>query len=362
MIDDSHDTADRQSSEESELRNILKPDGGQVQSPFQITAEIEETRTDRYRKLYDLYIRAPFSIMRQDPRALVGLLILAIYVFTGTVLARIVEPTRTGDGPGLVGPFETWDHPFGTDQFGNDLFAQTVHSTEPILIMMVAGGLFTVTMGMFFGMVAGYKGGTVDTVLSTITDIFINIPGLPLIIVLSVLLEPRHPAVVGILLSVATWAGLARSIRSQVLTLRNEAFTEVARAMDIPTGTILRRELLPHLASYIVINLTNAARYVIFAAVALYYLGVLPFSDTNWGIMLNQAYASGAMYRPAAVHWLLIPMVAIAGISVSTVLLAQSLDRVFNPRVRAKHAKSITETDEDGNDGSETTEIMQQQV
>lgn len=352
----------RASSPDTSVENVLSPDGGQVRSPFQITSEMTETRRDRYAKLYDLYIRAPVSIMRQDWRAIVGLAIFTLYVLVGTVLGRFIEPTRTGDGEGFIAPFETLEHPLGTDQLGRDLFAQTVHSTEPILIMMSAGALFTVAMGMLFGMLAGYKGGTVDTVLSTITDVFINIPGLPLVIVLSVLFEPRNPALVGILLSVAAWAGLARAIRSQILTLRNESFTEAARAMDIPTATILRKEILPHLAPYIVINLTNAARYVIFAAVALYYLGVLPFSDSNWGIMLNQAYDSGAMYRSEAIHWLLIPIVAIAGISISTVLLAQSLDRVFNPRARARHAKTVAETENDEEVDAESTDIMSQQV
>lgn len=337
--------------------DILRSDGGQVNSPFDVTADIRETRRDRYEKKVDNYIRAPLSIMLQDWRAIVGLTIVTIYVLAGTVMSYIIEPTTTGEGPQYVQPFQTWEFPFGTNNLGHDLFAQTVHSTGPILIMMASGALFTVVVGTSFGLLAGYKGGVTDTILSSITDVFINIPGLPLVIVLSVLIEPSNPVMVGVLLAIAAWAGLARAIRSQVLTLRRESFTEAARALDVSTFQLLSKEILPHLMPYVVVNLVNASRNIIFSAVALYYLGVLPFTDANWGVMLNQAYTQGAIYRPAAVHWLLIPMVTISVLSVGLLLLAQSLDRVFNPRARARHVGDGTEPDEEPEVG--TTQMMQ---
>lgn len=319
------------------VKEILRSDGGTVDSPFETTSTIKETRRDRIdRKLKD-YLWTPWSIMRTDWRAIAGISIIALYLLMGTVGVYLIDPTHPTHGPSLLGPFEDWSHPLGTDQTGQDILSMTVYSTVPILQMMGAGALFTIVLGTGFGLVSGYKGGLVDTVLSSITDVFINIPGLPLVIVLSVLLEPENPALVGILLAAAAWAGLARAIRSQVLTLRGEAFVEASRAMDVPTLTLLRKEILPHLMPYIVVNLVNAARRIIFAAVALYFLGVLPYSDANWGVMLESAYAAGAVYRPAALHWLLVPMIAISGISIGLILLGQSLDRVFNPRARARH-------------------------
>lgn len=350
-------TSTRESdSKQADVGEILRSDGGQKSTPFDVTAELQETRRDRYLKLLDRYIRTPFSIMRQDWRAIVGLTIVSIYVLAGTVVSSLVEPTTTGEGASYVQPFQTWEFPLGTNNLGHDLFAQTVHSTGPILVMMTSGALFIVIMGTGLGLLAGYKGGMTDTIVSTITDIFINIPGLPLVIVLSVILEPANPIMVGILLAVAKWAGLARAIRSQVLTLRSESFTEAARALDVSTPKILTKEILPHLMPYITVNLVNAARTIIFSAVALYFLGVLPFTDANWGVMLNQAYTQGAIYRPAAVHWLLIPMAAISVLSIGLLLLAQSLDRVFNPRARARHEDTVVEED----DESGGTEMMGQ--
>ena len=336
------------------------PDGGlsadQVptgeEAPFLISSDIEETRQERWKKLYRVYVATPFSIIKSDWRAVFGLTVLSIYVVLAVYSVFFVEPTTVGDGAVFVQPFQTMEHPFGTDIVGRDLFAMTLHSIIPILQMITAGGLFVVIVGTFFGVTAGYTGGSIDTTLSTITDTFINLPGLPLVIVLAVIFEPTNPYLVGILLSVAAWAGLARALRSQVLTLRAESFTEASRAMGIPKYSIMIKDILPHLAPYLVINLMNAARRVIFAAVGLYFLGVFPVEDLNWGVVLNQAYQNGAHYRPAAAHWLLVPMIAIIFISVALVLLGQSLDRVFNPRVRARHAERA-----EGDPGDEERQV-----
>lgn len=337
-------TAD--SSGPDNVGEVLRSDGGEMQAPFRTKAEVQETRGDRYRKLFNGYVVTPFSILRDDWRAIVGISIVSLYVFMATVLSPLIEPTETADGPQYVPPFTNWQYPLGTNQLGEDLLAQAVHSTGPLLIMMFSGAVFTVVLGLFFGLLSGYKGGMFDTILSSITDVFLNIPGLPLIIVLSILLEPSNPIVIGVILSVAAWAGLARSVRSQVLTIRNESFVEASRAMDISTPTILTKEILPRLMPYVMVNFVNAARNILFSVVALYYLGVLPFSQTNWGVMLNQAYNAGAVYRMQAVHWLLIPMIAITGISIGLILLAQSLDRVFNPRVRARNEGGSSEGEE----------------
>ncbi|QLG29532.1 ABC transporter permease [Halorarum halophilum] len=330
-------------------------DGGAVGSPFEVVSQYEETRRDRYRKLFDAYVYAPISIIWRDWRARIGFTIVLAYVLMGTVGTVIVPPTEVVEGPALAQPFQHWEYPLGTDDMGRDLFAQTVHATQEMLKMITAGALFTVTMGTVVGAVAGYKGGMVDTVLSSITDICINIPGLPLVMVLVLLLPiGGNPYVIGIILCIAAWGGLARAIRSQVLTLRQESFVEASRAMGIPTRRIVFKEIVPHLMPFVVINLTNASRRVIFEAAALYYLGVLPFEDLNWGATLNLAQTGQAHVRPQALHWFLVPMVAIIFISIGLILLGQSLDRVFNPRVRARHEKTTSDAGDDAEEESTT--------
>lgn len=311
-----------------------------VTSPFEIMSDVEETRSEKYRKLWDTYVHTPVEIVWSDWRARIGFAILIIYLLMAIVGPHVVDPVRTGEGAALVQPFETMEFPLGTDDMGRDLFAMTVHSTPDMLIMMFSGAITTIGVGTAAGAVAGYRGGWVDTIVSSITDIFINIPGYPLIMTLSLLLPiTENPVLIGILISIMAWGGLARKMRSQVLTLRNESFVEASRAIGQPSRLIVWKDILPHLMPYAMINLASTARRVIFTAAGLYFLGILPYGDPNWGVMLNRAYQSGAFYQPSAMHWFLMPAIVIIIIGVGLVLLSQSLDRVFNPRVRARHEK-----------------------
>ena len=320
-------------------RGRLRTDGGSAELPFDITSSVAETSSDRARYYINAYFVTPWSILREDWRAKIGFTILMFYIFVGTVGAYLVDDTHPAEGPGLLPPFQNWDFPLGTTSSGRDIMSMVVNTTPDMLIMMTSGALFTIIVGTLVGVIAGYKGGMVDTVLSTITDIFINLPGLPLVMVLATLLADflTNFVVVGVFLAVAAWAGLARAIRSQVLTIRNEDHIESARALDLSQRWILLKEILPHLMPYITVNAMNAARSIIFAAVALYFLGILPYRDANWGVMLSNAQSAGALYRPIAYHWILIPTIVIVGLALALILLAQSMDRVFNPRIRARH-------------------------
>ncbi|WP_226042610.1 ABC transporter permease [Natrinema sp. DC36] len=328
-------------------------DGGSAiddASPFDVVSEYEETRKDKLRKLYDAYVYTPIAIIWTDWRARIGFTIVLTYLLMGVLGPVFIEQTEPLEGEALVLPFQSWEYPLGTDDMGRDLLAQTIYSTSTILKMVAAGAVSTVTIGTVVGSVAGYKGGMTDTVLSSITDVFINIPGFPLVMVLGLMFSDSllgNPWAVGLLLSVAAWGGLARSIRSQVLTLRQEEFVEASRSLGLPTRTIVFKDIIPHLMPFVVINLTNAGRRVIFEAVALYYLGILPFQNLNWGSILNLAYGANAHTRMAAIHWFLVPMISIVVISIGLILLGQSLDRVFNPRVRARHEKTTGEVDEE---------------
>lgn len=310
-------------------------------TPFETTSSTSFTRSDRYRRTVDTWVYAPLAILWNDWRARVGALVIFVYGFVGTFGVMIVEPTGTNDGEPYMGAFQSMAFPLGTDQYGQDVFALLIHSTPAMLEMILAGGVFTTLVAAVVGIVGGYKGGRVDDILTVFTDIVLNIPGLPLLVVLAAILEPDQPWLVGIVLSLNAWAGLARSLRSQMLTLRNNSYVEVSRIMGTPVHRIILKDVLPNLMPYIMINFVNSARNIIFASVGLYFLGILPFTNLNWGVMMNLAYESGALVATSMYHWLLPPLFAIIGLSTGLILFSQGLDRVFNPRIRAQHADSI---------------------
>lgn len=321
-------------------------------------------RRERYRRFLDESVLTPLRIVWSDWRARLGSGIIALYLVMGLVawisrtdfwildsVTLIQQPSTQNEI--LLTPFQSLAHPLGTDGIGQGIFNSIVHATPAMLEMIVAGAVFTTVVATIVGTVSGYMGGRIDRILMMFTDVMMTIPGLPFVIVLAVILEPRQEWLIGIVISINAWAGLARSLRSQVLTLRDIEYVEASRTMSISTYEILSDDLVPNLMPYIFVNFVNSARNVIFASVGLYFLGILPVTSANWGVMMDRAYSGGgALYTWQAAHWLAFPMLAIILLSFGLILFAQGTDRVFNPRVRARHAKTIETDSMDDSDAS----------
>jgi len=314
-------------------------------------SEEEVGLQDRLSELYQRSIREPALVAWSDIRTRAGIVILTGYIVMALVdvfgLWRNASTNQSQQR--LLGPFESLKYPLGTTQSGVDLLALIIDSTPFILLMVLAGGVWATSLAVFVGTVSGYKGGRVDTVITSISDFFMAIPGLPLVIVLAITLSPENPLLLGVVLTINYWAGLGRSIRSQVLSIREESYVEASRTMGTGTLRIIRKDVLPNIMPYVMVNFVLAARYTIFASVGLYFIGVLPYSGQNWGVTLNNAYSQGGLFTWGAFHWLLVPIVAIVGLAFGLILLSQGMDRIFNPRVRTRfsgESESVEEADE----------------
>ncbi|MFB6135270.1 MAG: ABC transporter permease subunit [Halobacteriaceae archaeon] len=318
---------------------------GEVPERLQSSPGEPMTRWDRFRERYQRLVVAPLRVMWSDWRGRVGLVVIVGYLLMGTVGVLVIHRPELNQGPQLVGMFQSLSHPLGTDGFGQDLFAVIVHSTPAMLKMVAAGAVFATSVATLVGSLSGYHGHSrLDRVMMFFTDTMMAIPGLPLIIVVAALFQPKSPVIVGILLSINAWAGLARAIRSEILSLREESYIEASSVMGISTRTIIGKDLLPNVMPYITINFVNAGRAIIYNSVGLYFLGLLPFSQPNWGVMLNFAYNKGGLHSWAVAHWLIVPMAAIIILTLGLTLFAQAADRVFNPRTRARYVDSGTES------------------
>ncbi|WP_136689765.1 ABC transporter permease [Halorhabdus amylolytica] len=340
-------------------------DGGEAVSQFEQTAEFTMSKGERRRQWLEEKLLAPARIVWSDWRARTGLLVVSFYLLMGIVGPHVVAAPSPNQGRRLLGAFRSLEHPFGTTASGVDLLSQTVHATPAMLLMLASGAVFSVVLGTAIGTTSGYKGGRFDSIAMTINDMAMTIPGLPLTIVLaSVLQIEGHPIVIGILITINAWAGLARAIRSQVLTLRESEYVEASRIMGISTPKIVLGDIVPNLMPYITMNFVQQARMVIFGSVGLYFLGVLPYTSTNWGVMMDAAvHRAGATSSLLAIHWLLVPMFTVIALAFGLTLLAQGADRIFNPRVRARHAETIEGEGEGGDgdpgDGTSTTDAME---
>jgi len=319
------------------------------------------SRRERVRTWFDLWIRSPLRIIWDDRRTRWGSLIVIGYLIMGTLGVHLTESPELNENEELLGAFPDdwftitqqtvlgakvpWPHIetiFGTNNTGQSIFELIVHSTPPMLKMALAGGIATTLVGVIVGTVAGYKGGRIERVLMTATDIQIAIPGLPLLIVVAFALQPRDPLIVGLILSIDAWAGLARQLHSQVLALRSESYAEASRVVGLGSGTIIRDDILPNIMPYIMINFMGNTTRIIHASVGLYFIGVLPYTNLNWGVMISRAQGGGAMYGTKNWPWLLLPILAIALLSYGITILSQGMDRLFNPRVRARQSEAIS--------------------
>ncbi|WP_129113771.1 ABC transporter permease [Halegenticoccus tardaugens] len=345
-------------------------DGDRVaeELPFRTTADAEITGREQLLHTVDSLIIAPFRILWADWRARVGFLIIVLYVLMGTIGVLVNPVPTSGMGERYLQPFhDNWLTfetvtilgvglpidpviylPLGTDAMSQGLWSQIVHATPAMLKMILAGAVFSTVVATILGTLAGYKGGFTDRSIMTMADITMTIPGLPLVIIIAAVLRPDNPYIIGLILGINNWAGLCRAVRSQVLSVRERNFVEASRAMGLSTPRILVDDIIPDLMSYVSIHFVGAARGIIFESVALYYLGILPFTTFNWGVMMNLAYTtSGALYTWESAHWIFLPMITITILSVGLILFSQGLDRIFNPRVRARHVKAASGGDDD---------------
>lgn len=338
--------------EPTETSSVAGEESGES-TVFDVTADYEQSTLDYYQGRLDKWVVEPFKILWDDYRGRFGIIVVSFYILMGTIGPVIVPAPETNQAPRLIQPFQNPNYILGTDGLGQDLFGLMVHATPDMLKMILSGAIAGSFTGVILGIIAGYKGGWVDKAIMTWGDTIASIPGLPLLILLAAIIEPKNPFVIGIILNITGIAGASRGIRAQVLPLAEKEHVEAARAQGQSLSSLIVKEFLPHLLPLIFMGLLGGAVGIITASVGLYFLGILPFTTQNWGVVLNFAYQeSGAMYNPRARHWLLVPLATLVLLNIALTMLAQSFDQVFNPRVRARHRGRQVEASEAEEDDS----------
>lgn len=223
---------------------------------------------------------------------------------------------------------------FGTGPFAESILVQIIQGAKSVIEISFLAGLFATLIGIAVGIVAGYVGGVIDNILMGITDIVLTLPSLILIVIIASAFRTSNPIILAGILSITSWAGLARAVRSQVLVIRNSPITEVLKVLGLTRRYIIFREIVPTLGSYIAIHYIFNVESAVYAEVGLYYLGVLPYNPNNWGAMIQQALSYGAALGGKAVFYFLFPTLAIIGFMSGLILLSYGIDEIANPRIR----------------------------
>ena len=263
-----------------------------------------------------------------------GLAVLALFGFIavfGSVLAPYDPNASSTD---VLAP-PSVDHLLGTTESGADVLSQILVGARVSIVVGFAAAFISAVLGSAVGLSAGYFGGWIDRILDALENWFLVIPTLPLMIVLARLLDPSLGVLI-LVIGLTSWAGTGRIVRAQVLTLRERAFVERARALGARDLYIIRTHILPNTAPLIFANTVLIVAVAILSEAALSFLGLGDPTRISWGTMLQNAFEAGA--PSAEAWWYVIP----PGLCITTLVLAVAVlgylfEEYINPRLR-EHA------------------------
>ena len=264
-------------------------------------------------------------------KAAVGALILLLMVFVSAFPSLIApdDPQATLYGQNL-GPSSA--HLLGTTQLGQDVFSQLVYSTRLTLVVTLIVSVVATLVSTIVGVTAAYMGGITDRVLMVITDVFLILPVLPLLILLAAYLPPGVTSLT-IVLCITSWAFQARQLRSQGLSVRNRDFLVAARVRGERSIYIIFVEIVPTMISLLAASFFALAVYVVGFAAALQFLGLGNSSELMWGTMLYNSQQAAALEAGNA-WWALAPGAAVALMGAGFALLNYAFDEIGNPALR----------------------------
>ena len=275
-----------------------------------------------------------WRVLRRKPSRMIGFVILVFFALLA-IFGPMLYPSPLPINSSLIYAGPSWAHPLGTDFEGTDVLALVVTGGRYILFSAFLAALFTIAIGTGVGLISGYYRGFADSALMRVTDFILTLPQFPFLVVLSTVSHFGSPILLGLVLGVTGWGGMARAVRSQTLSLRERGFVESVQGLGLSSGHIIVREVLPNVAPYVAMNLLISITGAIYAESGLFFLGLLPYSTNNWGVMLyNAFYQAGVMYTRQAVLYLLAPLIAILLVTLGVVLVLDAADELLNPRLR----------------------------
>ena len=226
-------------------------------------------------------------------------------------------------------------HWLGTDDAGKDVLSSVIYGARVSLFVGFFASFISLVIGGLVGLIAGFYGGRVDTLLMRLTDILLVIPDLPLMIVLIALLG-RGLGVLILVIGILGWTGTARVVRAQTLSVRERKFVQRARAIGAGNFYIVRRHIFPLVFPLMVVNAVLVISAAILNESTLAFLGLGDPTRLSWGQMLNFAFRRGAM--SAGAWWALAPPgLAIIWVVLGLTLLGNGLERIFNPKLETHH-------------------------
>lgn len=284
------------------------------------------------RKTFWSQMAQSFAMFR-NPKSIAGLIILGVFVLIA-IFAPVLAPygPTQKDRTALRQP-PSLDHWLGTTHMGEDVLSQLIFGTRGVVVVGFLSAIIATIIAITIGVIAGYVRGWKSESLSALTNVFLVIPGIPLIIIVASQFENPPLIVIAAVLGLTGWAWGARVLRAQTMSLRNRDFIQAARANGEPLHRIITVEMLPNLMALIASSFVGTVTAAILGLTTLAFIGVIPVSNLNWGTILFWAQQNGAFPR---LWWWYVPAglcIAIIGVALS--LINFGIDEYVNPRLRS---------------------------
>jgi len=274
-----------------------------------------------------------FVLLLRNPKSCTGLVMVA-FVIVIALIAPLISVAHPNDFNILAArQSPSWNHLFGTTDQGSDIFSQVVLGARRSLILGVAAATLATALATVLGVLGAYSGGIVDECINFLTNVFLVIPVIPLLVVVSSYLKARNMGTMILVLALTLWAFEARILRGQALTLKNRDFVLAAKVAGESTWRIVFGEIMPNMISRIAAAFVLVFYIALLVDAGLEFLGLGDNSHVSWGMILYWAQTNSAVLQG---EWwpFLFPGLALVITVVGLVFLLSGIDELSDPRLR----------------------------
>jgi len=285
-------------------------------------------------------IRIPawLALMLRNPKSRTGLFIVGFMIFIA-IIAPLISVAHPNDFNMLAAKqAPSWHHLFGTTDQGSDVFSQVVVGARRSLLLGATAGAIATVAAAVLGITAAYAGGLADEVINLLTNVFLTIPPIPLLVVVSAYLKARGLMTMAVVIAVVLWAFEARILRGQALSLKSRDFVLASKAAGESTPRIVFGELMPNMISRIAAAFVLVFYIALLVDAGLEFLGLGDMQATSWGVTVYWAQVNSTVLQG---EWwpFVFPSLALGVTVLGLVLILAGIDEVSNPRLRTEKAE-----------------------
>lgn len=261
------------------------------------------------------------------------LLLLSFIALLEPMISSYVLAGRSTSGTFMPLLPLSLEHPLGTDNFGRDVLATVIAGLRNSLLIGFLAGLISMFVAIITGFTAGYKGGKTDQLVTATTDALLVLPTLPIFLVIVYYTKIADVWTMSVILAVFSWAWPMRTVRAQVLSLKERPFIDLAKITGLNDFEIMFKEILPNFLPYLGVGFANSVLGALLAETGLRLLGLGPAQMITLGVLI-QTYLAFGLISLRAYHVILSPIIVVVLLFVSLNLINVGLDEQFNPRLK----------------------------